>query len=441
MATNPERTVDKIGGSSMAWPQTAMEIVRTKQAADRIVVVSAPGADTVGDRSSRMTELLKHYERQPNTELLDRIQNRLADVAYRGGLNQAAITTLLDPIERDIETARERLEPIDPLGETWMARAFAQMLGRNWRYLPAVDLLQLDESGGLDDDATQAAMQQLQPGMNYVVDGNQGRSPTGHMVRIGDGGSDVSAAYVRRALGPGVIRIHSDVDGYKTVDPNLKKDGDLLRMAKDVPFVTYREAEQLGKAGNGLVHRSVPRALRGTGSQTYLYATRTGESGTRLLDQRLNVTGQPIVGVTGERSVFKVTWSQIGSEDKVGATVPFRQALKDHGIPLHSTTTDDDSESIYTSEQYRDKLESVLSTLSDVSVRNGMSSVTLVGEGLLAANDPYSRAVVLSRALGALAHYKIPLDSMTSDGISATFFVPQRYYTDAVDVVHHGVVE
>ncbi len=442
MVRNHERTVDKIGGSSMAWPQEAMRIVQDRhEATGRVVVVSAPGADTVTDRPARMTEMLKAYEKCPAPETLAAIRARLSQVAQRGFLGGDAIDGLLDSVESDIRQAELRGEPTDPLGETWMARAFAQMLGGRWHYLPAADLLHLDAAGAFDEARTvRAAHSHLDPSLNYVVDGNQGRSPSGRTVRIGNGGSDVSAAYIRRALGPGVMRLHSDVDGYKTVDPNLRTDGDITRIAQNVPFVTYHEAEQLGKAGNGLVHRAVPRVLRGSGSQTDLHATKSGLSGTSLVDTRPNVIDQPIVGITGEKEVVKVTWQRPDSENEFGATIPFLQDLKAARIPLHSVTTDDDSQSIYTGGAHRADIERTFLTSREVAIKEDMSSVSIVGEGLLAVNDPYSRAQTLAKALGALAQYRIPLDSMTSDGTSATLFVPRRYYVDAVDAVHAQVI-
>jgi aspartokinase len=432
-----DRIVDKIGGSSMAWPLHAMEIARSTPD-KRIVVVSAPGSDKVGDRPHRMTEMLKRYEETPDTQLLDDIKDRLFTIGRRGLLSTAAIERISSSVDNDIARAHDLGEPIDPLGETWMARLFADMLGSGWRYLPARDILTFNH-GALDYDASTAALSQLDPALNYVVDGNQGGSPAGRLVRIGDGGSDASGAYIRRSLGQGILRIHSDVAGYRTVDPNLVSD-EITLIDQQVPLVTYKEAKQLGDAGNGLVHRLVPHILQGSGSITELYSTQSGNNGTRLEDSRSNIEQQPIVGITGEKDVIKVVWSKQDSEDEVGATITFRKMPKKFVIPLHSTTTDDDLESVYTSGKHADKVQQAFRDNPEVSIKGSFSSVTIVGEGLSAGDGSLHRTRVLARASNALLEREIPVESMTSDGISTTFFVPQSSYIDAVASVHSAVI-
>lgn len=428
------RIVDKIGGSSMAWPVQAMDIVKSTTD-KRIVVVSAPGADIVRDRPLRMTEMLKSYEQTGSEQVLDAIRGRMYQIGRRGLLLDHTIRRVVPDIGGDIARAQKHDEPVDPLGETWMAKLFAEMLGSQWRYLPASELLQFGADGALDMNASRAVAEQLDPALNYVVDGNQGSSDEGKILRIGDGGSDVSAAYVRAVLGRGILRLHSDVDGYKTVDPNMPLSDDIVRVQHDVPYVTYREASQLGKAGNGLVHPGVARILRGSGSRTELFAARTGLSGTVLADERPNVHEQPVVGVTGERKVVKVHWHKDGSEDEIGATLDFREDLKTFAIPLHSTTTDDDSESVYTAQKHADKVEKAFRDNPNVTISPDMASVTIVGEGLVARRTEF-----LAKAFMALERYSVPVDSVTSDGISMTVFIPRQHYHAAVDSIHADII-
>ena len=436
-----ERPVDKIGGFSMSQPKNAMRTVRTTNETGRIVVVSAPGGDVVGHKPSRMTEMLKALEARPNRTSFAPVRARLGEVAARGGLGEDYVTELEYRAIADIEAAERQNVPIDPAGESWMGQSFAEMLGPDWEFAPSTELLFFNDDGTINETRTnQAVRNRLNPRRNYVTDGNQGTGTDGRLVRIGNGGSDVSGAHYRQALGPGIYRIHSNVDGYKTADPNVRVQGQPIENIREVPEVTFGEGGHMYVTGNGLVHGAVTDILSGSGSEVQLYDTRTGKTGTTMRDTRGNVAEQPIVGVIGEEKVVKVEWRKRGSENQTGATIPYREKLKELGAPINKTTTDDNMEAISTGHEHLARLQEGFADNSEVTVLDAWSSITVAGEGMLAENDPKRRGRVMLGVAIALDRYSIPLGSVTGDGIGLTVFVPRTYFHGALGAIHSEVI-
>lgn len=442
MKSNLERPVDKIGGFSMGQPTNAIDTVHSTDETGRVVVVSAPGGDVVGHKPSRMTEMLKVFEADPTRTNLAPIRARLGEIARRGDLSEDYITEQDYRAVADIETAMRLGTPVDPLGETWMAHSFAEMLGPDWDYAPSTELLFFHPDGSIDEEATRRAVRdRLNPRRNYITDGNQGQGPDGLMMRIGDGGSDVSGAYFRQALGLGILRIHSNVDGYKTADPNIKVHGTPIPHIQEVSEVTFAEGGHMYVTGNGLVHGRVTDILDQSGSNVLLYDTRTGRSGTTMGDTRDNIDEQPIVGVVGDEDVIKVVWRKRGSEDQAGTTIPFREELARLGVPINKTTTDDNMEAISTGHEHLEDLREGFADSSEVTIEDTWSSITVVGEGMLIENGPKRRNRVMLGVALALDHHNIPLGSVTGDGIGLSVFVPREHFRSALAAIHGNVIE
>ncbi len=86
-----------------------------------------------------------------------------------------------------------------------------------------------------------------------VVTGFIGATPTGDTTILGRGGSDYSAALLGWALDVDRVEIWSDVDGIMTADPRV------VRGARTLQRLSYREAAALAEAGARVLH---PRTLQ-----------------------------------------------------------------------------------------------------------------------------------------------------------------------------------
>ncbi len=96
----------------------------------------------------------------------------------------------------------------------------------------------------------------LAEGVIPVVSGYQGVSSSGDITALGRGGSDTTAAALAAALGAEKCEIYTDVDGIYTADPRLVRD------ARRLARIDYRDMLRLARAGSQVLHpRSVELAL------------------------------------------------------------------------------------------------------------------------------------------------------------------------------------
>ncbi|MCX6598705.1 MAG: aspartate kinase, partial [Acidobacteria bacterium] len=106
-------------------------------------------------------------------------------------------------------------------------------------------------------DATRVkAAARLQPALEAgtvpIVTGFNGATADGRPTTLGRGGSDFSASILAGALDAAELWIWTDVDGIMSADPRLVKD------ARVLDVITYREAAELAYNGAKVLH---PRTL------------------------------------------------------------------------------------------------------------------------------------------------------------------------------------
>jgi aspartate kinase len=82
-----------------------------------------------------------------------------------------------------------------------------------------------------------------------VVPGFLATTPSGSIVSLGRGGSDLTAVLLAVALGAARCELVKDVPGYFTADPHMD------RSAQHIPALTFKRALELADAGCDLVQR------------------------------------------------------------------------------------------------------------------------------------------------------------------------------------------
>jgi aspartokinase len=128
----------------------------------------------------------------------------------------------------------------------------------------------------------------LEAGEVAVVPGFVGRSPEGSQTTLGRGGSDLSATALGAALGSREVWICSDVDGVLDADPRL------VRGARLVPRLSYREASSLAGLGARVLHPRTMEPARAAGMEVTVRSTfNRGCAGTRVCSR------EPGSGVRG----------------------------------------------------------------------------------------------------------------------------------------------
>lgn len=90
--------------------------------------------------------------------------------------------------------------------------------------------------------------EKLSGGKIYIVPGYYGISPDNKITTFGRGGSDYTAAAIGRCINADYVDIWKDVPGFMSADPNL------IKNAKVITNLTYREAAELSYFGARILH-------------------------------------------------------------------------------------------------------------------------------------------------------------------------------------------
>jgi len=134
--------------------------------------------------------------------------------------------------------------------------AHLSALGKPARAVDARQIVVTDDNHAdarVDLDATRRRARRellplLEQGITPVVTGFIGATPDGITTTLGRGGSDVTAALLGALLGAREIWIWTDVDGILTADPRL------VREARTLAQVSYREAAEMSYFGARVLH-------------------------------------------------------------------------------------------------------------------------------------------------------------------------------------------
>ena len=162
------------------------------------------------------------------------------------------------------ELSPRTLDTISSLGERLsapMVAAAVKELGLAGESVEASELIVTDDyHGGADPVMAQTRTKSqarihplLEQGIVPIVTGFIGASLDGELTTLGRGGSDYSATILGAALDATEVIIWTDVDGVLTADPRL------IREARTVPNISYREAAELAFFGAKVLH---PKTLK-----------------------------------------------------------------------------------------------------------------------------------------------------------------------------------
>ena len=338
---------------------------------------------------------------QPINEMFDQIGGVCAEISVRGELTPAATDALVSHGDR--------------LGARLLAAAL-QAHGVHATFVEATDVVRADGphgNGSPDIELTaEAAANVLRPlldkGVVPVVPGFIGRTPAGHTITLGRGGSDLTATLLGRVLDAREVVLWKDVPGLLTADPRVVPD------ARLIPVLHVREASELAYYGAKVLHPRSLIALKGgtrlvirpyadpsaSGTEIVVERERKPAVGrsrrpvkalTAIADQTLlTIAGNGMVGVPG------VAARAFGALERAGVSVSLiSQASSEHsicmGIPTSAATA--------AASALRDTFAAELAhgEIDAIDIRPDLATIAVVGLGM--AGTPG----VAARLFGALA--------------------------------------
>jgi bifunctional aspartokinase / homoserine dehydrogenase 1 len=248
------------------------------------------------------------------------------------------------------ELTPRTLDTVSSLGERLSAPMVAgvlEELGVRSEAVEATELIVTDSfHGGADpimEVTRERSRARLRPllgrGIIPVATGFIGATENGVLTTLGRGGSDYSATILGAALDADEIIIWTDVDGVLTADPRLVKE------ARTIPEISYREATELAYFGAKVLHPKTLRAVERAGIPVWIRNSFAPERPGTKITPKGRSNGGGVKALTAIRDVALITVGGpgiVGLPDVVGRTFSTTAELKANVLLISQSSSQND---------------------------------------------------------------------------------------------------
>lgn len=454
----------KFGGTSVGDIQRLREIVsivKQFQSEQPVIVASAMSGvtNTLIGTAYKAVERLTGEAHNAVIALRDKhlqvAHELVLDNKRRASLikeQQAAIDEL-DRLYHGIGLLKElsprSLDAIASFGEILSCRQIAAIFEENGipsQFIDARTIIRTDNTFGeaaIDFSYSNTAIRNaitplVQRGITPIVTGFIGSTHDGITTTIGRSGSDYTGSVVGAALNSREIWIWTDVDGVMTADPRIVKSAWVLTE------ISYREAAEMSYFGAKVIHpktmvpaieKKIPIRIKNTFNpshpgtlisaatqqQKHSAKTVTSIDGLAIVA----IEGNGMIGVPGvsARIFSSLARAQVN-------VMMISQASSEHNVCFIVPQKD----SVACVKALRDEfsVDIAKKIIDDVSVREPVSIVAVVGEGMIGSKG------IAGKTFDAVAKADVNIIAIAqgSSELNISFVVEQQDAQNAVRSVH-----
>lgn len=429
-----ELRVMKFGGTSLgdaSCIRKALEIVRAScEHDDLVVVVSAMSGVTnslvhaaklsaVGERQqvSAILRLLRAQHETAARELL-------RSPAERSRLN-SRIRAVLEQAARECEEvlglgelSPRSLDFISGLGERLSSPLLAATLaefGVPSEPIESTEIVVTTSDHGAAEplmNPTRARSEArllplLAQGVVPVVTGFIGATPSGVPTTLGRNSSDYSATILGAALSADNVTIWTDVDGVLTADPHLVRD------ARTIPEISYREATQLACLGAKVLHPKTFSEVMQQEIPVWIRNTFAPDRASTRISSRATPAGVKAVAAKCDTALITIEGPQVFSVPALFERLSRASSPIESDFLLISHSQMSGSISLATGAAFSGPLVEALERefsgelnrreLTGIVPDPTVAIITLVGQNICATSE------IAERALNALRRENVPL--------------------------------
>jgi len=261
-----------------------------------------------------------------------------------------------------------------------------------------------------------------------VVQGFIGTAADGSTTTLGRGGGDFTAALLGGALGAEAVHVWTDVAGILSGDPREVDNPQLL----DV--IGFEEAVELAWSGARVIHPVAAKWAVSRGVAVRIRSTfHPDEPGTLIRNDVRNAAA--IAAVTAKPAVTLIKVRSHPSALPYGFLARVFEVLARYRLEVDLVATSHSSTSFtIDGGAGLEEVEAELEAFADVEVRTGLTTVTVVGRGMLA--EPGMDALVF----WAVEKTPVHLISQASD-VSLSFVVDADDAPALVRRLHVALIE
>ncbi|MBI2621267.1 MAG: aspartate kinase, partial [Candidatus Levybacteria bacterium] len=262
-----------------------------------------------------------------------------------------------------------------------------------------------------------------------VVTGFIGATKNGRVTTLGRGGSDYSAAIIGYCLNAREVQIWTDVDGVFSADPRLVKN------AKQLQRITYKEASELAAFGAKVLHPRTIRPLIPENIPIVIKNTFNPSSAGTYINGR--GSGNPRIAAIASKP--KVTLVNLYSLEMLlskGFLEKIFAVFAKHNISVDLVSVSEVSVSVTLDN--REDLQGALQELKDFAITstNQVGVISLIGENILETDG------VLKNVFSILSSAKVPVRmlSLGASDINISIVTDPVFVSSAVNVLHDGII-
>ena len=304
---------------------------------------------------------------------------------------------------------------ISGAGEVWSSRILAALLGKDWAWLDAREVLVVThgELGArLDEPATRealAAWRRAHPQPNLIVTGFLARRADGTHTTLGRNGSDYSAALFAALFNARELTIWKEVDGLMSADPRLEPEAVVL------PELSYAEAMELAYFGTKALHPQSLAPAMAAGIALNVRDVRQPEKpGTRVVANPAP-SSNPVKGLSLVRGLAALELQGSGLMGVPGSAERFFAALHRAEVSVVMITQASSEHSICAlvrREQAQTGLDAARAEFADeisaghvqgIAIEHDLAVLAAVGDGMIGTPG------IVARLSGAIAKAGISL--------------------------------
>lgn len=266
----------------------------------------------------------------------------------------------------------------------------------------------------------------LKAGIVPVVTGFVGSTKSGQITTLGRGGSDYTASIIGFCLGVSEIQIWTDVDGIFTSDPRLVKNAKLL------PVVSFKEASELAAFGAKVLHpQTIRPAIRANIPVKVLNTLNPENPGTLITEKSIMTC--MLKAISFKRTITLVNIYSTEMLWQVGYLARLFKVFKKYGISVDLVSVSEVSVSV--SLDNRENLENAvkeISKFSSVSISTNCGMVSLIGEDITGSSH------IIKKVFGILDEVNIlaRMISLSAANINISIVIDADKVEQAVKILH-----
>lgn len=429
--------VAKFGGSSLADANQFRKVASiVKENPDRrYIVPSAPGKRF--DTDIKITDMLYNAydlasDGEDFTPILSKIEERFNGIISDLGLDMD-LSAEYEKIKVSLESNAGR-DYAASRGEYLSGMILAKLIG--YHFMDAAKCIRFNETGSFNSDFTfEKTAEHLSHYERAVVPGFYGRMPNGTIKTFSRGGSDITGSLVSRAMCADLYENWTDVDGFLVTDPRI------IKNAKIISKITYKELRELSYMGATVLHEDAIFPVHQAGIPINIRNTNNPSTpGTMIVSEtKVDESTPNVTGIAGKKgfSIINIEKAMMNSEIGFGKrvlSVLEREKLCFEHLPSGIDTMSVVIDTKALEDKKDDLIYSIKrETLADsVTFDDDLALIAIVGVGMRKTTG------TAARVLKAIAEKNINIRMLDqgSSELNIIVGVDAEYFEDALQAIY-----